>query len=168
MKNEDLKRFYEDTSNLSEPFDFVRLDKDGKLPVSVIPESALLYHHDIKFKHSEDSQITYSISFMSNSADRIESESALLAAIYERYGITSIVGATNSYGLGEYANPLGCFQMHCGSTGSNFHIYTPVWIDYAVIIDGVEYTLSKVKVLHIGNATLTQIIDTVTSMIKET
>lgn len=53
MTNEDLKRFYADNPNITEPNDFVRLDASGLIPSKVLPsyvdDVIEGYYYDSKF-----------------------------------------------------------------------------------------------------------------------
>lgn len=58
MTNEDLKRFYQENEKINEPFDFVRLDGNGKVPSNVLPsyvdDIIEGYYYDSKFYEDKD------------------------------------------------------------------------------------------------------------------
>lgn len=61
MTNEDLKRFYQDNPDITDPGDFVRLDENGKVPSKVLPsyvdDVVEGYYYNEKFYEDADHTI---------------------------------------------------------------------------------------------------------------
>ena len=166
MTNEDLKRLYPDNPSSSEPFDFARLDANGKIPAGNLPSTVDLYQHNIAFSHTTDTGLTYSMSFLSNDPTEIEDLDGLLAAVFALYDEGSFGGVVTGTGTDDYANPIGTFVASCSDSDDSISmsLTTPCFVTSTFTIDETEYSVDKIVINTIDEVTLEEISDTVVKL----
>ena len=123
------------------------------------------YQHNIRFSIDvqDASSLAYCFSIISSDSTQITS-STILSVLFDLYGIANFVGGVSGSGDNNYANPIGIFTAHCGSTGNNLNLYTPAFIDDTITISDVDHTLSRMIVNHIGEVIFDTLSDTVVAL----